>query len=402
MDHNPTLIEREAISTIVEELGEKYVTIRLTDTMLGKSIIDASEPIQLLLKLARVAEYAAMNLGRKEGGVDRELPLITAAEARTTRVSFYRPQTKSGDPRFWPYGLAAFARQGDLLLIFATTAGVVLVVVSSQTSLLVERVRALARSLGLSSSTLASAALILKDRFAGIRDSGWIEATGHGPRCVGETFERAMGLSTNSYSRPDFMGEIEIKASRSSKTAHSSRLQTLVSLAPIWEGSIQSTKDLVQAHGYDDAKRGRKALYCSIFTSINRLGWRLQIDVGADAIIVAKNDRPILRYSIIALAAALERKHPATLFVSARTRRNGAREAFHYFAARYCQGFNTVQFIDELLAGNACLDLTAHLKGNGTGRDHGYLWRIKGDRVESVFSYRRDLIENITDPGESR
>ncbi len=361
MEHSPTESEQDLIAELVEELGADYASIRLTPTMLDKSIIDAHEAVQLLLKRAGVVDYADMQRGARDGGVRVPAYLLSGAEKRRAEISFYRPQTKQGDPRLWPFGLGKLAVAGELLLLFSTSAGLIAAVVSTTRGVSAHAASLLAQEIGLPTRSLKRAAILLREKFQGIQQRGWIEAVGHGPRAVGETFEYAMGLTTNSYSRPDFMGEIEIKAARVTKSKTRTKLQTLVSLAPKWSGALRSTRDLVATHGYWDKKRDRFALYCSIFSSPNPLGWSLLVDVAADTIAVQKHKQTVLLFSVSELSTALERKHPATIFVSARSRRTAGTEAFQYFAARYCESLSAPRYIEELLCVNACIDLTANI-----------------------------------------
>jgi hypothetical protein len=394
VDHSPSEAEQGAFASLVEELGTDFATVRVTETMLKQSIIDAHAGVQLLLMRASIDGYAWMQKGGHDGGAVLEASLLSSTETKKTRVSLSRPQAKSGDPQFWPDGLSESAKVDDLLVLIATSRGLIFAVISATYQPSQSKIQALAVELGLPKRPLNSAAWLLTEKVQGIQKKGWIDAVGHGPRCVGETFERELDLHVNSYSRPDFMGEIEIKVSRTRSSNKRTSLQTLVSFGPKWNNEIASTRDLVAAYGKCDPKKeGRKSLYCSVSVVQNSFDLRLRIDVVSDAILVQKAGATILHFSIAELSHALETKHPATLFVSARTRRVNTREIFHYYAARYCERFSALRYLEELAAGNACVDFTAHLKDTGAARCHGYLWRIKSDFLESVFAYRRDLVE---------
>ena len=373
--------------------------------MLEKSIIDAGQSIQFLLRRSGLVDFGAMGRGKDEGGVELKLPLLASTGIHDDVVSFYRPKAKAdraGDPRIWPRAIRRIASAGDLLVLFSTVRGLVLALLGGDHAALVRSARNAAARLGLGVANVSSAATLLRDKALVIREKQWIPARGHGPRCVGETFEYEMGLTPNSYSRPDFLGEIEIKASRVSSRAGArgagQKLQTLVSLIPEWEGGVRNSRELVEQYGYYDRKRERRALYCSIFSKPNPLGWSLDINITGGQIAVVHKKALVLNYSIERLVRALEAKHPATVFVNARARRQSGQEHFHYFAATYCEGFNAARFIDELVAGNACLDLTAHIKPDGSGRDHGYLWRAKRSVLLDLFLYRRSLFGEDVSP----
>ena len=87
-----------------------------TKTGLEKSIMDATKSLRDFFAAQGIHDYDLQDQGTGSKVLIRST-LLTNDEVIETKISFYRPETKSGDPRIWVYRLAEFAEPGDLLAI---------------------------------------------------------------------------------------------------------------------------------------------------------------------------------------------------------------------------------------------------------------------------------------------
>ncbi|MBC1795982.1 hypothetical protein HCA55_04545 [Listeria booriae] len=95
--------EQPMVEEILKLHPEEYCLIRLTSTMLQKSIIDASGFIRSLFKGGNIIDYSV----HPQGGENKIVKTSILLENKSYKLetSFYRPHTKKGDPRFWILGL---------------------------------------------------------------------------------------------------------------------------------------------------------------------------------------------------------------------------------------------------------------------------------------------------------
>jgi hypothetical protein len=306
-------------------------------------------------------------------------------------VSLYRPRAKrdrEGDPRLWPGGIRKLVSSGELLAIAAKAGTLAIIPLRPSVQEASAHLGALADRLGFGSGTFDAVIERLRAKALTIQARGWIRAYGHGPKSVGDTFERELGLRRNSSKEPDFERRIEIKAKRTTSTKAGSgagQLLTLFAKVPEWNREIPNYLTLVRKHGYWD-EDGRKSLYTSVYTSTNQLGWRLRLLPDEGRLNVEHEGEFVVGYSLEALERAFKVKHPATIFVRASTRRDEEGELFHYDEAWLRTGGSFVRYLELLEDGRACMDFTAHLKPRGSCRNHGVLWRVQQGALRHLFA----------------
>ena len=84
---------------------------------LEKSILDAHEGLRNYLKRMDFHDYSSQNQGPENKLIEKCF-FITDKDVIQSKVSMYRPQTKSGDPRIWFYELTKYASKNNLLVVF--------------------------------------------------------------------------------------------------------------------------------------------------------------------------------------------------------------------------------------------------------------------------------------------
>lgn len=384
MNHAPRPDETSFISSIGGIANADVAYVRLTGTMLSKSIIDAHEVVRVVLRNAGVVDYALLGQGTK---TERELAFVTTTGCEQRAVSFYRPKTKNGDPRLWISGLKSLAEPDSLLVLGVAGGEPFAFVLAGSLPDLRNQIATLLADLGAYDLAFESDVQDLTSAIRDVAGRGWIDAIGVGAPAVGETLEHALGITRNPFRSPDFRGRIEIKSARDGGSA----LQTLFSQTPLWAPPIGGTRDLVLAHGrYNNAKQ-RSEIYCTVTQTTNTLGWRLAVEPESEHVVIQKGGKGVLFYPFARLRGPLEEKHRATMFVKASHRRVHGREQFQYVAATLRVRASFSNFLTELHAGNSGLDLVAHVKGS-KARDHGYLWRIRRERIRALFAFERRLL----------
>ncbi|MDX2193531.1 MAG: MvaI/BcnI family restriction endonuclease [Gemmatimonadales bacterium] len=384
MDHSPNEAEAHHLRELLSRYHFEPVPIRLTATMLEKSIIDAGAALRALLARSGLASYEFIPQG-EDGKVVLQLPIITAHTVEVVPCSLYRPRTKQGDPRIWPNRLKQFAKAGDLLVFAFHDSQLTLLVIGNDLGALLElaghRLPPLHGSL---------AKLDEIRRAIGSIQGSWHRTLRPGPTGVGYTLESLLGLEANTRRDTDFDG-IELKAYRRGAERGAGKLVTLFSQVPDrWHVPLRGL-DLLRDHGYHDAKTGRLQLYCSVVASPNSLGWRLGLVADRDEIDLLHGHDAKAGYMLRTLDLRLKEKHPATLFVRASTRGAGQSEEFRYEEVTLYRQPSLANLITLLEADRLGLDLTLSLEGD-RARDHGYLWRIREASIPELFAYREQLL----------
>jgi len=373
-----------------------YVSIRLTATMLEKSIIDAHDALRTQLAAHGVVEYQAIGQGG-ENKVSIDIPLLHSDGVDERKVTFYRPNTKSGDPRTWIYGLKRNAAAGDLLLFLFDrdaapgSSGLVgLMVLGDDVDALLRDADQLLRRRSTTAvdRSLAGVAERIRRQLAPLRET-WIRTKRPGDTGIGYTLEELLGIPANTFKGADVDG-VELKAYRRGAATGQGKLVSLFSKTPNWVHPDKGL-GLIERYGYYDEKRDRQALYCTVNATPNSLGLGLDIAPDAQRMNVVRGADLACYYHLRTLEARLAEKHTATLFIQASRRGVGRAEEFRFDGLVYCRNASIGNFLDLVAADQLGVDFTLHIKANGKARDHGYLWRVREPKIAELFAYRREF-----------
>jgi hypothetical protein len=383
--HLPNLSEQAILDTLLEQYRFEVVPVRLTQTMLDKSIIDARAPLRALLRQSGIIEFGSIDQGSK---IRLDLPFVTDASASERTVSFYRPSTKQGDPRIWIERLNSLASPGDLLYFAFSDNRLSIILAKGHAEAISKHASRylLLRfeeqgQIEATISRLESLLLPLRAR--------WIPTLRPGPTGVGFTLETILGIQANVKQMADVDG-VELKAYRRGAITGEGKLVTLFAKTPQWLDN-EKGGGLLRRYGYSDSETGRAQLYCSIFTATNSLQWRLNLMSDEGRITVDCRRETTCLYSLPTLSKRLREKHPATIFIKATSRGQGALEEFCYDEVSLCREPSFSNFVDLIEDKKVCLDLTLSERVNGTVRDHGYLWRIREAHIVDLYAYRKLL-----------
>ena len=380
------------ISKAIEQLTSFEISASFfvpTANALGKSIIDAHESFRAFLSREGLHDFSIQQQGEKH---KREIPitLFTRGGVFPAKISLYRPETKKGDPRFWITRFAQYGEAWDLWAIWLSKAsGLVAVNCSdddfqtAQTDPSSELGAFLANERNANSNPVASELL---SRLVDINQLGYVSNLRAGDTGVGFTLEHLLGIAANSSKDPDYQG-IEIKAKRFS----TSNRVNLFSQVPFWKASsCASGLELVTRYGYFDPIRSRQALYTTVSNKPNSQSLYFEVNEDVDSLFARKATSPsgfeeVVKWELSRLERELVNKHSETFWVTANQRSSSAGEEFHYVEVTHTKSPIAEYFGPLVESGVITMDFTIHVKPSGTTRDHGYLFKIKPEKLDSLF-----------------
>lgn len=380
------------IATALELLANHELEAALlvpTPTGLDKSIIDATGALREYLDQRGYHDFAAQTQGQ-EHKVKRDIYFVRPTSLERSTASFYRPNTKSGDPRIW-LGSETRRNAGALnLLALTIVEGTLYVLNMSDPAVrtsLQEPTSPFRRIIDArrKTSDVADELLALLRE---ISARGFIPTERPGDTGVGMTLETLLGIEANSRRAPDFKG-IELKAKRLRRS--SNNRSTLFSKAPNWRLSpIGNAMRLVSKRGYVDGD-GRLALYHTLKGDRpNSLGLALQVDPENDWLRQVHVDATTSRvehdvtWEIPILKRDLAAKHKETFWINAACQGTGTAEEFHYVQVQHTRAPMTGNLPALIEAGVVTVDYALHVQGRRT-RNHGYLFKIQPGNLGALF-----------------
>lgn len=357
-----------------------------TPTAMYKSIIDAHISFRDYLARNHIHNYSQQAQGDK---TLLNASFITQNGIQKTTCSLYRPETKCGDPRIWFYNLKDYADPNNLLAVTLLDKNLYIINCSKEKILdfaLSEKspLSPIIRKDPISENPIA---LELLSKMKAICQKGFIKTITPGDTGIGMTLEAELGLPPNASRSPDYKG-IEIKASRK-KPSQPNRVN-LFSKVPNWKISpIATAENLLTTRGYLD-ENGRKNLYHTVSAiNPNSLGLQLEIDQHSGLLKqVYRNGKKTehdASWQLASLKDSLRTKHPETFWVKAQSKIIDGAEHFHFTEVTYTRRPRVEYFEILLEAGIITMDYTMHLKESGGVRDHGYLFKINPNSLDSLF-----------------
>ena len=378
--------EIESVLPIFSSKGVDVAFIVPTATGMGKSILDATATVRQFLHRNAMHDYSAQAQGQ-ENKVSLPAYFVYAGKTEETKVTLYRPRTKSGDPRLWFYGLGKYCSPFNLLGI--VTDGCALYVINLSVrgtvdaakhggapSKLLDRIAAIAHA--------ASAELLAKLRE--IHKMGFVDTVARGDTGVGMTLEALLGIAANSNAAPDYKG-IELKATRK-KIGTSSKV-TLFSQVPNWSRSKMSANEILQSFGYP--KDGILQLYCTVSANNpNPQGLYFVVDDNADVLLnkhfatKTGNVRDVALWEMDRMRSSLSTKHKETFWVSVSSRIKDGIEQFCYEYALHTHKPNVHLLAVLLERGIVTMEYTLK-QANSRAKDHGYIFKIKSKNIDFLF-----------------
>jgi hypothetical protein len=371
----------EEESKLIEQINSlnhiDFTLVRMTVTMLDKSIIDAHQLFRKILFDNGIIDFNSLLPGGEKELINT---IILSDQIIETKTSFYRPKTKEGDPRFWVYGLKKFVKFGDL--IYLTVQKNMLIVIPINSCLNEQNLSSVFDDI-----TKNETVIQLRKKLESLTYSNFIESVSlysRAPKDVGLTLERFLNVKVNSLKTPDYLGKIELKSKRDGQTKDS-----LFSKIPDKDISKYKTvKDIILEFGYRDEENDRIALYNNIITKPNTQG--LYLEVNNDKLILFqkysnnKEFDDVCAWHYKTLKDALETKHPTTLWVEADEMVIDNKIHFRYKNFELTTKPVFTEFISLIERDLINFDWKGHVK-DGKKRDHGPGFRISKQNRKFLF-----------------
>lgn len=432
--------EEQSLFEIIESSFPDVAIIFPSSVGLGRSIIDAHASLRLLMVSSGYHDYAKQRQGELSKIFGPSI-VFDGTRAYSYDLSLYRPDSKDGDPRFWPSilkkdrvqfplsirrieagpsfskvcapddGYAAIVIEGVLVMIRLEKRSLGLFSDQSQTSEIKERSVVELREWILNAMNTLSGNLEVSQN---ISEAGFsykqadedefvvseiveklqgyagrfVVSRGSGDMGVGKTIEWMLGIQANSSKEPDFKG-IEIKSARTGQSKN--KLTTLFSKTPDRKISPMKPFDVVMNFGRPDEETQRHQVYATVgpersprntmgfFTNISNDGLNFELRNQASAM-------PLFIWPMDTLRVSLSRKHRRTMWISVEARKINGCEEFKVLGFKLTGSPSFDSFLSLVRAGKITIDLTMSLKGvKRAVRDHGYLFRIDNAYMDGLF-----------------
>ena len=386
---NPLFVPNEEESKVIEFINNynlnEFALIRMTPTMIEKSIIDASDGLRKILFDKKLINFKDLIPG---GVKEYKEGIIITDSIIETKASFYRPKTKQGDPRFWLYNLKKYADVDELIYLTISDQRLIAIPIKS-----IERIANSIKGV-FEDPENAKVIIKLKKELSVLKTIRTVESISpykRAPKDVGLTLENFLGVKVNSLKTPDYLGKIELKSKREGKTKDS-----LFSKVPDREISkYETVKKIISKFGKYDEISERYALYNNIITKPNSHGLYLYPDndnlILYQKYLLNESEDEVCAWYYKTLKTALETKHPTTLWVDAEEIVEQGKILFLYKNFELTTKPVFSEFISLIERDLINFDWKGHVK-NGKKRDHGPGFRIDKQNRKLLF---KSLI-NIT------
>lgn len=400
MQHIPYDDELEIINSIHKYNTNTYVPIRLTQTMIDKSIIDANGFLKKFL-----LDFDLLDYNQLTEKIFLEANLILEDQVVAVKVSFYKANAR-GDNRFWIYGLNNFIRSSKIqvndLLYFSVDNKKEKKLTICNVSRSIPSDNVIVKFFG--QDKLEEKINELIPKIKAISKNGFhSNSKGKGeicPKDAGNTLEFLLGIDPNNSKEPDYEQTIELKT----KTDKSNSSDTLFTLRPNFQGTPVAEYEPIdnkrvsaftRLYGYDSEKHvGYKNLYITIGpeeSPQNNQGLFLEVNDEESIVELRKveNSSSILVafWDFKLLENKLKEKHPATLWVEAISKMDGEMGKFKYVKAELTRSPQFMTFLSLIKSGTITYDWRGYTtpEGNYKGKNHGNAFRIKNKQRELLF-----------------
>ena len=386
----PNQYEETMMQEIIDRSRSEYALIRLTETMLNKSIIDASGQFRSVIKINNIMDYSLMFSGGEKLYMNG---LLLTKHVEEIKISFYRPMTKNGDPRFWIYGLKNILRPNDMIYI-STFDGKLVVIPLVDKYFSTDTLDQVFKNEGIRiRKELFELLINLKNR----GDILSVSPLKSNPKDVGETFEQELGISPNTRILADYKNKIELKAKRDG----SGTMDTLFSMVPDWNNSnIKKSSEMLLTYGYPSNKpqyKGYIDLYVTVNNKANNQGLYLEVDDNNNLLHQMHTDRDTKVVSTCVwnfndIKTRLYEKHPETVWVIAKEIRKNGLIYFIYDNVEFTQRPIFSSFILQISKGIVTYDWRGRVRTDGTGyKDKGHCFRIFPKHRNTIFGNNRTI-----------
>ena len=385
-----TAFEQRNLKFLVNH-NVKFTQVEITPTGLAKGILDATAPMRAYFLESGIHNYERQLQGQEHKQI-KSACVLTEGTQFFTKVSFYRPNTKKGDPRMWIYGLGSYTEGNDIHVLFwyeNTLYSINITHIDIEKryeSVINTPIKEILKAIYQEGNTISEELL---GRFRAVKGQ-WFESEVVADTGIGRTIETFLGIKMNSDKTPDYKG-IELKSHREKR---SSKKNVLFTQSPDWDISkMKSGREIVEKYGYfneDGFKTYQNTVQCSVpnsqmlFLNVNHVNELLELQKES------KKVEDVAAWRLIKLHQRLQVKHRETFWIEVENEMNGGKEYFRYKQIEHTKNPNVGQF-DVLLEQNfITVDL---LLCRPSGHGDTYSFKIKKKGMPLLFP--ESVIYNI-------
>jgi len=396
-----TAFEQENLKFLVNH-NVKFTQVEITQTGLDKGILDSTAPMRAYFVEEGIHNYEHQLQGQ-EHKVVRKASILTSADEFKTTASFYRPNTKKGDPRMWIYGLGKYTKGSNIHVLFHYSDTLYAVNISSidvaacYNSVIDTPLKELLTEINRVGNTVSEELL---SRFQSVKGQ-WFESEVRADTGIGRTIESFLGISMNSDKTPDYKG-IELKSHRDKR---SSTKNVLFTQTPDWEiSTLKSGREIVDKYGYyteSGVKTYQNTVQCAppnsqdLFLNVNQLASLLELQAQK------KKVEDVAVWRLMKLHDRLMTKHHETFWIEVENEISDGKEYFRYKQIEHTKNPNVGQF-DVLIEQNIItIDLLLCRPGSQNSHrgfhrsSHGDTYSFKIKKVGMPLLFPESQIYNL-------
>lgn len=361
----------------------KFTQVEVTATGLKKSILDSTVPMRAYFLENGIHNYEEQKQGQEHKATHRAI-ILTDTEKKETKVTFYRPNTKKGDPRMWIYGLGSYTDGSEIHVLFKFEEALCSVNITKvdiekcYNSPIITPLQEIIKAIYIEGNVVSEELL---GRFRSVKDQ-WFESEVAADTGIGRTIESFLGISMNSDKTPDYKG-IELKSHRDKR---SSRKNVLFTQTPDWNiSNLKSGRQIVEKYGYyteDGKKTYQNTVQCTppnsqfLFLNVNQTEEKLELQAQM------KRLEDVAAWRLMKLHQRLLTKHHETFWIEVENEKHDGKEYFRYKQIEHTKNPNVGQF-DVLIEQNIItVDL---LLCRPSGHGDTYSFKIKKKGMPLLF-----------------
>lgn len=377
-----TAFERKNLKFLVNH-NVKFTQVEVTHTGLGKGILDSTAPMRAYFLENGVHDYEEQLQGQEHKQI-KTACILTDTTQFITKASFYRPNTKKGDPRMWIYGLGSYTEGNDIHILFwheeiLYSINITRIDIEEcYKSVIITPMQEVLKAINKEGNSVSEELL---DRFRAVKGQ-WFESEVTADTGIGRTIESFLGISMNSDKTPDYKG-IELKSHREKR---SSKKNVLFTQTPDWDiSALKSGREIVEKYGYvnvDGFKTYQNTVQCTLpnsnmlFLNVNHQNEILELQAKMRKI------EDIAAWRLVKLHQRLQTKHRETFWIEVENELSDGKEYFRYKQIEHTKNPNVGQF-DVLLEQNIItVDL---LLCRPSGHGDTYSFKIKKKGMPLLF-----------------
>ena len=363
-----------------------FTQVQVTKTGLKKSIMDATTPMRAFFLEKHIHDFSL----QMQGTLNKVLIdtwILNECQEYHTQTSFYRPETKKGDPRIWIYKLTNHTQADDIHVIFCIEKTLFTINI---TKIDIEKCynSILDNPIKEHINTLYSLSSIVSDELLGKFRSfsnTWIKSEVNADTGIGRTIESMLGITMNSSKAPDYKG-IEIKSNRDKR---SSKKNILFTQTPDWNiSTYKSGRDIVNKYGY--LRDMKKTLQCTVTCDKpNPQSLGLNVNLFVDLLELQSLEEStkhkledVAAWNLINLHNRILTKHHETFWIGVDNQMRNDGEYFRYTQIEHTKNPAVNQF--DLLLERSLITVDL-LLCRPSGRGDTYSFKIKAKGMPILF-----------------